>query len=260
MKNLKIMLKKLTNKLKEKFSIETIMKRKKLQFIFNSVIIVALTIFILFTIISYTALKYSYSNQNEIYEDGYLASNYANKINEDILNIRIYSLMYSSNYDQSIAEKLKTYGKDIDDNIYKYELLHNLTDEEEKIIYELTKSNRLYSDKVKKLIDDINESKTIQDDEIKEMLSLGDTRIELSKKLIDYSNSHVNMLNNQNKKIKNMVMYTIIIINFAMIALFALIMFVVTKINKKIDYYAFYSSVTGLPNKNYVLNTLAKDI
>lgn len=108
--------------------------------------------------------------------------------------------MYSSNYDQSIAEKLKTYGKDIDDNIYKYELLHNLTDEEENIIDELTKSNRLYSDKVKKLIDDINESKTIQDDEIKEMLYLGDTRIELSKKLIDYSNSHVNMLNNQNKK------------------------------------------------------------
>ena len=68
------------------------------------------------------------------------------------------------------------------------------------------------------------------------------------------------MLNNQNKKIKNMVINTIIIINFAMIALFALMMFVVTKINKKIDYYAFYSSVTGLPNKNYVLNTLAKDI
>ena len=175
MKNLKIMLKKLTNKIKEKFSIETIMKKNKLQSIFNSVIIVALTIFILFTIISYKTLKYSYSNQNEIYEDGYLASSYANKINEDILNIRIYSLLYSINYDQSIAEKLKTYGKDIDDNINKYKLLHNLTYEEKNIIDELTKSNKLYSDKVKKIIDDINKSKTIQDDEIKEILSLGNT-------------------------------------------------------------------------------------
>jgi diguanylate cyclase (GGDEF)-like protein len=260
MKKLKIMLKKLANKAKESFSIETIMKKNKLQSIFNSIIIGALTIFSLFTIISYKTLKYSYSNQNEIYEDGYLASSYANKINEDVLNIRIYSLMYSITYDKYLAESLKTHGKNIDDNIDKYRGLHNLTNEEKNIIDELTKSNKLFSDKVKKMIDDINKSKTIQDNEIGEILSLEDTRIELSKKLIDYANNHVNMLNNKNEKINNMVMDTIIVINITMIALFVLMMFIVTKISKKAEYYAFYSSVTGLPNKNYVLNTLVKDI
>ncbi|HEX9025401.1 MAG TPA: EAL domain-containing protein [Clostridium sp.] len=255
-----VIIKKLTNKIKEKFSIEPIMKKNKLQSIFNSVIIVALTIFILFSIISYETLKYSYSNQNKIYEDGYLASSYANKINEDVLNIRTYSLLYSINYDESIADKLKTYGKDIDDNINKYKLLHNSTYEENKIIDELTKSNKLYSDKVKEMIDDIESSEIIRKNEIEEILSLGNTGVEMSKKLIDYANNYINMLNNNNKQIKSMVINTIIIINFAMITLFALMMFIVTKINRKIDYYAFYSSVSGLPNKNYVLNTLTKDI
>lgn len=254
------MIKKLTNRVNERFSIETIMKRNKLQSIFNSVIIIALIVFALFTITSYKMLEYSHNNQNKIYEDGYLASSYANKINEDVLNIRIYSLLHSINYDQSMADKLKTYGKDIDDNINKYKFLHNLTYEEKSIIDELTKSNKLFSDEVKKMIDDISNSKTIQTDEVREILSLGDTGIELSKKLIDYANSHINMLNNQNKEINETVVKVIIIINFAMITLFLLMMFVIKKISEKAEYYAFYSSVTGLPNKNYVVNTLVKDI
>jgi diguanylate cyclase (GGDEF)-like protein len=260
MKMLRIVIARLIRKIKEKFYVEQIMKKNKLHSVFKSIIIVALTIFILFTIISYETLKYSYSNQNKIYEDGYLASSYANKINEDVLNMRMCSLAYLINHDQSIAAKLKTYGKDIEENINKYELLHNLTDEEENIIDQLTKINMRYRDNVKKIINNISESKTVQDYEIREMLSFGDTSIELSKELIDYSNSHVNMLNNKSKEIKNLAMYTIIIINFTMIALFALMMFVAIKMNKKIEYCAFYSSTTGLPNKNYVFNRLAKDI
>jgi diguanylate cyclase (GGDEF)-like protein len=68
------------------------------------------------------------------------------------------------------------------------------------------------------------------------------------------------MLNNKNKEMNESVIKSIIIINFAMIALFVLMMFVIKKISEKTEYYAFYSSVTGLPNKNYVLNTLVKDI
>ena len=85
MKKLNSIGEKLSAEMKNKFSIEKIVKRNKLQSIFNKIIIIAVTIFVLFTIITYETLKYSNSNQNEVYEDGYLASSYANKINEDIL-------------------------------------------------------------------------------------------------------------------------------------------------------------------------------
>lgn len=260
MEVLKNMIKKLSTKIKEGFSLGVIMKKNKLQFIFNSVIVTALAIFSLFTIVSYRMIQYSHSNQNKIYEDGYLASNYANKINEDILNIRIYSLLYSITYERSIADKLKTYGKDIDDNIDNYKLLHSLTSEEKDIIDELIKINTIYSDKVKSLISDISGAKTVQDNEIEEILSLGDKGIKISKKLIDYTNKHVNMLNIKDREINNMVINTITIIDFSMIVLLVIMIFVVKRISEKADYYAFYSSITGLPNKNYVLNKLVKDI
>lgn len=260
MEVLKNMIKKLSTKIKEGFSLGVIMKKNKLQFIFNSVIVTALAIFSLFTIVSYRMIQYSHSNQNKIYEDGYLASNYANKVNEDILNIRIYSLLYSITYERSIADKLKTYGKDIDDNIDNYKLLHSLTSEEKDIIDELIKINTIYSDKVKSLISDISVAKTVQDNEIEEILSLGDKGIKISKKLIDYTNKHVNMLNIKDREINNMVINTITIIDFSMIVLLIIMIFVVKRISEKADYYAFYSSITGLPNKNYVLNKLVKDI
>lgn len=130
-------------------------------------------------------------------------------------------------------------------------------------------SNTIYSSKVKKMINDIDKSKVfsdidkskiVKDEEIRQIISFGDTRIELSKKLIDYANNHVEMLNRQSKDVKTIVMYTVIIINFAMITLFILMMFIVTKICEKAEYYAFYSSITGLPNKEHAINTIAKDI
>ena len=251
---------KLSNKIKNKFSIEKIVKRNNLKAIFNKIIIIAVAIFMLSTIITYETLNYSNSNQNEVYEDGYLASSYANKINEDILNIKIASIIYSTSYDKDIAENLKVYGKNIEDNINKYKLLHNLSEEEKRIIDQFMESNTIYSNKVKKMIDDIDKSKIVKDDEIQQIISFGDTRIELSKKLINYANGHVEMLNKQSKDVKTMVMYTVIIINLAMISLFLLMMFVVTKICEKAEYYAFYSSITGLPNKEYAINTIAKDI
>lgn len=260
MRKLNDVSKKLIDKIKEKFSIEKIAKRNNLQSVFNKIIMIAVIIFVLFTTVSYNIFRYSSNNQNKIYEDGFLASTYANKINDDILNIKISSIMYSSTYDRETAEKLKVYGKDIDDHIEKYKSLHNLADEEKKIIDELIKSNAIYSDKIKNMINDIDKSKIVQDDEIRGIILLGDTRVELSKKLIDYANNYADMLNSQNKQMKSMVMYIIIIINAAMIALFILMIFIVTKISEKAEYYAFYSSVTGLPNKSLALNTIAKDI
>lgn len=122
----------LVNKVKNKFSIEKIVKRNQLQAIFNKIIIIAITVFILSTIITYETLKYSNNNQNEVYEEGYLASSYANKINEDILNIKIASIAYSKSYDEDIAENLRVYGNDIENNINKYKLLNNLSEEEKK--------------------------------------------------------------------------------------------------------------------------------
>lgn len=259
----------LVNKVRNKFSIEKIVKRNQLQAIFNKIIIIAITIFILSTIITYETLKYSNNNQNEVYEDGYLASSYANKINEDILNIKIASIAYSKSYDEDIAENLRVYGNDIENNINKYKLLNNLSEEEKKIINQFIDSNTIYSNKVKKMVDDIDKSKVfsdidkskiVKDEEIKEIISFGDTRIELSKNLISYANNHVEMLNRQSKYVKTMVMYIVIIINLVMISLFLLMMFIVTKVCEKAEQYAFYSFVTGLPNKEFAIKTIAKDI
>jgi polar amino acid transport system substrate-binding protein len=49
-------------------------------------------------------------------------------------------------------------------------------------------------------------------------------------------------------------------INLSMAVLFVLIMLLVLKAFRKINYYAFTSSVTGLPNKNFVLNNLIDEI
>jgi diguanylate cyclase (GGDEF)-like protein len=68
------------------------------------------------------------------------------------------------------------------------------------------------------------------------------------------------MINNQNRKIKKIVMYTIVIINFVMIGFFVLMIFVVKKISQRAEYYALHSSITGLPNKNNVINTISKNI
>ena len=120
----------LVKKVRNKFSIEKIVKRNQLKAVFNKIIIIAITIFILSTIITYETLKYSNNNQNEVYEDGYLASSYANKINEDILNIKIASIAYSKSYDKDISENLRVYENDIENNINKYKLLNNLSEEE----------------------------------------------------------------------------------------------------------------------------------
>ena len=122
----------LVNKVRNKFSIEKIVKRNQLKAVFNKIIIIAITIFILSTIITYETLKYSNNNQNEVYEEGYLASSYANKINEDILNIKIASIAYSKSHNEEIAENLRVYGNDIENNINKYKLLNNLSEEEKK--------------------------------------------------------------------------------------------------------------------------------
>jgi diguanylate cyclase (GGDEF)-like protein len=49
-------------------------------------------------------------------------------------------------------------------------------------------------------------------------------------------------------------------INLSMVVLFILIMLLVLGVFKKINYYAFTSSITGLPNKNFVLNNLIGEI
>lgn len=132
MKKLNSISQRLSNEIKNRFSIEKIVKRNQLKAVFNKIIIIAITIFILSTIITYETLKYSNNNQNEVYEDGYLASSYANKINEDILNIKIASIAYSKSYDKDISENLRVYENDIENNINKYKLLNNLSEEEKK--------------------------------------------------------------------------------------------------------------------------------
>jgi polar amino acid transport system substrate-binding protein len=49
-------------------------------------------------------------------------------------------------------------------------------------------------------------------------------------------------------------------INLSMVVLFIVIMSLVLRAFKTINYYAFTSSITGLPNKNYVLNNLIDEI
>jgi diguanylate cyclase (GGDEF)-like protein len=259
-KKLNAISEKLVSRIKDKFSIEKIMKKNMLQSLFKKIIILAVTIFAIFTIIIYKTLNSSYNNQNKIYEDRYSASMYANKINEDILNIKISLIIYSSNYNIAMPENLSLYGKDIDYNIQKYKMLRNISDEEKKIIDEFIELNTIYSDKIKKIGSDIEESKIVSENEIREIISSGDKRIELSDKLINSANDHINMLNKENRKIKKAVLHIIVIINVVMIGLFLLMLFLVKKISQRAEYYALYNSVTGLPNKNHVINAVAKDI
>lgn len=254
------MVNKLYRKIKEKYITKLNVTHSKLHFIYNSAAIMALIVFLGFTIISYDSLKYSDINQSKVYEDGYLSANYANKINEDILNIKIYSLLYTITQNKITSENLRIYGNDIDDNINKYKLLHNLTDEEKDIICRLDESNKSLTNEIDKMIENIESSKSIEDSEMRKAISISDTESELSNRLIKYSNRYISMLHDQNKAIESQVMHTIVIINFSVIALFVLMIFIVSKINKKMNYYAFCDSITGLPNRNYVANTLVKDI
>lgn len=52
----------------------------------------------------------------------------------------------------------------------------------------------------------------------------------------------------------------LIIINLSMVVLFIVIMSLVLRAFKTINYYAFTSSITGLPNKNFVINNLIDEI
>lgn len=62
------------------------------------------------------------------------------------------------------------------------------------------------------------------------------------------------------RDIAELFFFKLITINVSMTILFVLIVFLVIKIYKKINNYAFYSCTTGLPNKNYVLNNLIGEI
>lgn len=253
------MVKRIIGKFRRNIFVQVIKKNSKLQIIFNSVIIAALIVFFLFTLISYKTLQYSYNNENNMYQDGYLTSVYTNKINEDVWIIRLYAL-YSINDYQNMKDKVEESEQDIEENINSYMQLHNLTDNEKELVDEFRKSTKRYSDKLNELLDKINQSKTITDDEKNEIMNLGDKRIEISKKMLAYSDNYIKSLSDQNEKIKNTTLYAIVIINVLMLILFNLMMIVVTKISRKLDYYAFYNCVTGLPNKNYVLNRVVKDI
>ncbi|WP_160691974.1 EAL domain-containing protein [Clostridium sp. C2-6-12] len=260
MKKLNIIGKEVINKIKEIFSIEKNMERNRLQSIFKKITILVVIIFSAFTIFIHGTLNYSYNNQNKIYEEGYMATIYANKINDDILNMRISSSKYSSSWNEALLESLKIYSKDIDENIQKYKMLNNLLYEEKALIEELISSDTEYNNKIKSVLEEINNSNTIGQQEIKEIISSEDKRIELSKKLVNYSSNRIDMLNKQNKKNEKIIMHTIFIINFFMIGFFILMIYVVKKINQRAEYYALYSSITGLPNKNHVINTISKDI
>ncbi|OAA87016.1 putative bifunctional diguanylate cyclase/phosphodiesterase [Clostridium coskatii] len=253
------MIKKIINKIRKNFFVQVISKNPKLQIIFNSVIMLALTIFLIFTFISYKTLKDSYNNETNMYQNGYLTSAYANKINEDIWIIRLYAL-YSVNDYMDMKDKVDEYEKDVEENINKYTTLHDLTNEEKDLVVQFKESNKKYSNRLNELLGKLRESKAITNDEKKEIMNLGDRRIELSKEMLNYSDQYIKSLSDKNETIKEITLRTIIAINFAMILLFSLMMFVVTKISKKIDYYAFHNCVTDLPNKNYVLNTLVKEI
>jgi diguanylate cyclase (GGDEF)-like protein len=59
---------------------------------------------------------------------------------------------------------------------------------------------------------------------------------------------------------QNQILLILICINLSMVILFILIMLLVLRAFRRINYYAFTSSITGLPNKNFVLNNLIDDI
>lgn len=59
---------------------------------------------------------------------------------------------------------------------------------------------------------------------------------------------------------QDQVFLILITINLSMVALFVVIMSLVLRAFKTINYYAFTSSITELPNKNFVLNNLIDEI
>lgn len=260
MKKLNIIGKNGVSKTKGRFSVEKIMEKNKLQSVFRNITIFALIIFSLFTIIIYRTLKWSYVNESNLYKEGYSASIYANKINEDILNMKISLNKYSNRNKDDLSESLKIHMKDIDNNIQKYKELHNLSEGEKESINELEDINAEYNTGIRNIFDDADEINTIDKKEIKDITSLRKKRIELSNKLTTYANKRIDLLNQENKNKKNMVMNTIVIINFFMIAFFIFMIYVLKKISQRAEYYALYSSITGLPNKNHVINTISKDI
>lgn len=52
----------------------------------------------------------------------------------------------------------------------------------------------------------------------------------------------------------------LLILNIIMIVVFVIIMIIVLNAFKRMNYFAFYSSTTGLPNRNYILNNLINEI
>jgi len=63
-----------------------------------------------------------------------------------------------------------------------------------------------------------------------------------------------------NKETINLLLSKLIGINISMVILFFCIVLLVTKIFRRINYYAFHNCTTGLPNKNYVLNSMINEI
>lgn len=63
-----------------------------------------------------------------------------------------------------------------------------------------------------------------------------------------------------NKELIKTSLTQLVIINISMTILFVFIILVVTKIFKNMNNYAFYSCITGLPNKTFVLNSLVGEI
>lgn len=65
---------------------------------------------------------------------------------------------------------------------------------------------------------------------------------------------------NLNHEVVKLFLIKIVAINISMLLLFVLIVLLVFRVFKKINSYAFYSCTTGLPNKNYMMNNLLKEI
>lgn len=260
MRKLNIIYEKLFGKTDDKPSMENIMEIQGLKFIFRIVTSVAVIIFIVCTTIIYKTLEFSYDSQNKGKLNGYLAYTYANKINGDIFKIKIYSITYDEENNKSIAENLRLYEDDIQENINNYKMLYNISKEEKNLIGEFIDVDSIYNYKLNKIIDDIEQSKIISKDSINEIIDSGDERIELSEKLVNIANQDAGISNENSRVMKFRVMNTLIINNFTMISLFILMAIIVKKINKRADYYALHNSITGLPNKKNVINTIAKDI
>lgn len=231
----------------------------KFQKIGIYIISLACLVFVFSSWVSYKILNYSYNSEMNLYNDSYLASIYANKIKCDIYVTRLYSL-YSVTNNISMITEVNAAKKELISDINNYKSLHNLTDEEKDIIDQLEATNDMHFKKLDDHINKIKNTKKISSDEIQELMDFGKTSVDKSDKLLNYANKYYENMNDKVKKLKWYTIRGLTIINILMICLFALIILIINKINRKMDYYAFYSCVTGLPNKNYVLNTLVSDI